>query len=82
MIPIGNGGDSNRSVVRLQPILQHQQFNLAMPWPLIGSVNEASLCRVLFKRAGITDPGFGVIKGSACLTIQSVLRGVTHRELS
>ena len=48
MIPVGNGGDSNRSVVRLQPILQHQRFNLALPWPLIGSVNEASPCRVLF----------------------------------
>ena len=26
----------------------------------MGSVNEATPCRVLFKRAGITDPGFGV----------------------
>ena len=67
MIPVGNGGDSNLSVVRLQPILQHQRFNLALPWPLIGSVNEASPCRVLFKRAGITDPGYN----ASCFVIRA-----------
>ena len=67
MILVGNGGDSNRSVVRLQPILQHHRFNLALPWPLIGSVNEASPCRVLFNRAGITDPGHN----ASCFVIRA-----------
>ena len=71
MIPVGNGGDSNRSVVRLQPILQHQRFNLPLPWPLIGSVNEASPCRVLFKRAGITDPGYN----ASCFVIRACHAG-------
>ena len=72
MIPVGNGGDSNRSVVRLQPILQHQRFNLALPWPLIASVNEASPCRVLFKRAGgITDPGYN----ASCFVIRACHAG-------
>ena len=65
--PVGNGGDSNRSVVRLQPILQHQRLNLALPWPLIASVNEASPCRVLSKR-----PGGSPIPASACPSTRGV----------
>jgi len=42
-----------------------------LPWPLIGSVNEASPCRVLFKRAGITDPGFGVPDYKRCPVAKS-----------
>jgi hypothetical protein len=38
-----------------------------LPWPLIGSVNEASPCRVLFKRAGITDPGYN----ASCFVIRA-----------
>ena len=45
MSRLENGGYSNRSVVRPTPII-HISGSSALPWPRIGSLYEASPCRV------------------------------------